>query len=137
LYPGAPGFIERLRAGQVPIAVATAAQAERLARSVPDDFLANFDVIVTGNDTQFGKPSPEPYLAAAKKLRVQPEQCIVIENAPLGIESAKAAGAYCIALCTTLDRSFLEGADEILNSLEEVQESEMVKPLLTRAAANA
>jgi len=133
LYPGAKEIIERLRSHRIPIAVVTAAQAERLARSVRDGFLENFDVVITGNDTEHGKPAPDPYLKGAEKLGVSPEECLVIENAPLGIESAKAAGAYCIALCTTLDRRFLEGADEILNSVADVQDCELVVRLLTRS----
>ncbi|MEO6053901.1 MAG: HAD family phosphatase [Chthoniobacterales bacterium] len=51
-----------------------------------------FDVIVAAEDYEHGKPSPDPFLLAAKKLGVEPGQCIVYEDSPLGIQAAKAAG---------------------------------------------
>ena len=57
-----------------------------------------------------------------KKLSVSPEESIVVENAPLGIKSAKTAGAYCIALTTTLDKEYLEEADEIVTNHQELFE---------------
>ena len=52
-----------------------------------------------------GRPSLEPYLKAAKILKVANESCLVIENAPLGIESAKKAGMTCIAVSSTLEKN--------------------------------
>ena len=51
-----------------------------------------FDVIVTGDDVQKGKPDPEPYLLAASKLEIAPERCVALEDTVVGIESALAAG---------------------------------------------
>lgn len=76
----------------------------------PEDFI-NFDVIVTGDDVKKGKPDPEGYLKAAAKLGAEPFNCIVVENAPLGIKAAKAAGMQVIALSTTLDVTYLQEAD--------------------------
>ena len=92
-------------------------------RTVPDGFLEKFDALVTGEDTRHGKPSPEPYLKAVEKLNLRPEDCLAVENAPLGIESAKKAGLYCAAVCSTLDRSYLTAADEIFASLEDFNNS--------------
>jgi beta-phosphoglucomutase len=78
------------------------------ARSVVDGALRPagvidlFDVIVTGDQVAHGKPDPEPYRIAAERLNLTPGECLVIENAPLGIRSAKAAGMACVALATTL-----------------------------------
>ena len=58
------------------------------------------DLMVTAYDVQFGKPHPEPYLIGLKKANLKPEEAIAIENAPLGIESAVAAGIYTIAVNT-------------------------------------
>jgi len=58
------------------------------------------DLIVTAYDVQYGKPDPEPYLIGLKKANILPEEAIVIENAPLGIESAVTAGIYTIAVNT-------------------------------------
>ncbi|MEO6846140.1 MAG: HAD family phosphatase [Chthoniobacterales bacterium] len=51
-----------------------------------------FEVIVTADDYEHGKPSPDPFLIAAEKLGVEPKDCIVYEDSPLGIQAAKAAG---------------------------------------------
>jgi HAD superfamily hydrolase (TIGR01509 family) len=58
------------------------------------------DLTVTAYDVQYGKPHPEPYLIGLKKGNLRPEEAIVIENAPLGIESGRAAGIYTVAVNT-------------------------------------
>ena len=60
-----------------------------------------FNVIVSSDDNVKGKPEPDPYLLAAKKLNIEPEQCIVFEDAIAGIESGLAANMFVIALSTT------------------------------------
>jgi beta-phosphoglucomutase len=74
-----------------------------------------FDVIVSGEDVDEGKPSPEPYLKAVKMLNIKQDECIVIENAPLGVESAKNAGLYCVAVPTYVEPQNLKKADLVLN----------------------
>lgn len=83
-------------------------------------FPGTFDVIINGNDTEKGKPSPMPYLKAVEKLGVPKEHCLVIENAPFGIRSAKNAGLRCIAIPTYLDREHLKEADVIADSHREL-----------------
>ncbi|MFA6706087.1 MAG: HAD family hydrolase [Bacteroidales bacterium] len=60
-----------------------------------------FNVIVSSDDNVKGKPEPDPYLLAAKKLNIEPEKCIVFEDAIAGIESGLAANMFVIALSTT------------------------------------
>ena len=70
-----------------------------------------------------GKPDPEPYEAAIKKLDINRLNCIVVENAPLGIESAKAAKVdYVIAVATTLPDSYLSKADDIMSSVSDLEQ---------------
>ncbi len=83
---------------------------ELLERFFPN----TFDAIVTGNDVKQGKPSPEPYLKVVEMLKVRKDECIVIENAPLGVESAKRAGLYCLAIPTYVDAERLKDADVVL-----------------------
>ncbi len=130
LYPGVLELLRKLRARKVPMAVVTAALAKRLTTSCPPGFLESFDVLVTGDEGGEGKPSPVPYLRAAEKLKILPQDCLVIENAPLGVVSAKRAGAYCIALCTTMDKKYLLAADEIWNSFTDLGQSEKITELL-------
>ena len=58
------------------------------------------DNIVTGHDVRAGKPNPDPYLLACHIAEVNPNEAIVVENAPLGIRSADAAGTFCLAVNT-------------------------------------
>ncbi len=80
-----------------------------------------FDVIVTGDEIKKGKPHPETYLAVARKLGVQPKECIVIEDAESGIKSAKAAGCLCIAIenPNALPQNTSQ-ADKVISSLDEI-----------------
>jgi len=80
-----------------------------------------FDCIVTSDETRSRKPSPEPYLKCLKKLKVKSEEAVVIENAPLGIESAKRAKMKCIAITSTLPKKYLSKADFIVKSLGEAE----------------
>jgi HAD superfamily hydrolase (TIGR01509 family) len=76
--------------------------------------------MITAFDVKIGKPNPEPYLKAMEKSGFDPSQVIVIENAPMGIESAKAAGLFVIALNTgPLDPSALKEADIVLSGSNE------------------
>ncbi len=72
--------------------------------------------IVTSSDIKRGKPDPEPYLKGAKAISLSPNNCLVIEDAPAGIRSGKAAGAVVIALQTTENDKLLRaaGADYIV-----------------------
>jgi beta-phosphoglucomutase len=74
-----------------------------------------FNTIVTSEDVQQGKPSPEGYLLTAKRLDVLPEHCLVIEDTPHGVEAAKTAGMYVIALLTTYTKNQLQQADEVVS----------------------
>ncbi|MBI2061223.1 MAG: HAD family phosphatase [Nitrospirae bacterium] len=68
-----------------------------------------------------GKPAPDLFLHAAAKLATAPKECIVIEDSPNGIEAARRAGMGCIALTTTYRRDLLGGADQIVDSFEEIE----------------
>ena len=81
--------------------------------------------MVTAFDVTQGKPHPEPYLKALKKSGLTPAEVVVIENAPLGVESAKAAGLFVIAINTgPLDEKVLweSGADVVLSGMQELYE---------------
>lgn len=94
----------------------------RLSKSLDGKFLNNFDVIITGDKVNNCKPHPEPYLSAAKALSVSPSDCVVVENAPVGIESAKKAGMYCLTICSTLNNKYLQKADKIIDKFIDLKE---------------
>ena len=120
LYEGVQELIGNLKTNGLQLALVTGASHRRLMGTNIASFLNQFDVLVTGDQVSQGKPSPEPYLLGAQKLGTIISECIVIENAPMGIKSAKEAGMYCIAICSTLDKQHLAQADITLNTIGEL-----------------
>jgi sugar-phosphatase len=72
---------------------------------------------VGAEDVEHGKPSPEGYLLAAERLDVAPTGCVVIEDAPAGLEAARAAGMRALGLASTHSRDDLRGASLIITQL--------------------
>lgn len=100
-----PGALETLQAvkekGLKIVLVTGSAQTsllEKLERSYPGYF--HQDLMVTGFDVTLGKPYPEPYLKGLQKAGIKPEEGIVVENAPLGVQAGHAAGIFTIAANT-------------------------------------
>lgn len=75
---------------------------------------------VTGSDVKNKKPHPELFLTAAEKLGLSPSRCMVIEDAPNGVEAAHAAGCRCVAVTNSASREKLNNADRVVDSLAEV-----------------
>ncbi len=118
LYPGVKDGIAELKERQVPIAIVTAGHFDQLSKIVPTEFLQLFDAVVTGDQVSNSKPHPEPYLTGSKRLGIHPAACIAVENSPFGVQSAKAAGFYCVGITSTVERSKLSHADEIVDSFQ-------------------
>ncbi|MHA1285619.1 MAG: HAD family hydrolase, partial [Promethearchaeota archaeon] len=79
-----------------------------------------FDVIITAADVDKSKPHPDVFLKVSEKLNISPDKCIVIEDAPVGIEAARRAGMRSIALTTTHDYKELIDADLVVKDLSYV-----------------
>jgi beta-phosphoglucomutase len=120
LYDEAQELIESLKVKGLHLGLVAGASRQRLMGTGINAFLNQFDFLVTGDRVSNGKPSPEPYLLCAQKLSATPSECLVVENAPMGIESAKKAGIICVAICSTLGKEHLGLADEILNTISEL-----------------
>jgi len=78
-----------------------------------------FEAVVAEEDAPKGKPDPQGFLVAAQKLGVEAGECVVIEDAPGGVEAAKRAGMRCIGVTTSRPREALSDADLVVGSLEE------------------
>ena len=89
----------------------------------------SFQAIVWGREVKEGKPSPQGFLLAAKKLGVAPENCVVVEDAVAGVDAAKRAGMCCVAVTNTHPEENLKEADLIVDSLEKVGVSDLEKLL--------
>jgi len=77
--------------------------------------------LISADDVTEGKPSPEPYLKGAAALRIAPADCVVFEDTPAGVESARASGMRVIALTSTYSADELKAADAVLDSLVHIQ----------------
>jgi beta-phosphoglucomutase family hydrolase len=83
--------------GTAPMAVASGGYREIVIATLRAlDLLEFFDVIVGAEDVERGKPHPDPFLEAARRLNVEPSQCLVFEDSPLGMEAAQRAGMLAV-----------------------------------------
>lgn len=121
--PGASELLQKIKsAGLIPVLVTGSGQAtllDKLDYEYPGIFTP--ETMVTAFDVKYGKPDPEPYLMGLEKAGVEPWQAIVVENAPLGVESGSAAGIFTIAVNTgPLDDDVLlqAGADLLLPDMQ-------------------
>ncbi|MCX6640171.1 MAG: HAD family phosphatase [bacterium] len=113
-------LLQTCRTAGLKVAIVTGSVRSNLEWTLSSDELQLFDLVISSEQYQSGKPHPEPYLKAANILGIDPLHCLVIENAPLGIQSAKAAGMTCVAITTTLPPEVLKEADFILTDLDDL-----------------
>lgn len=78
------------------------------------------DTIVTTDDVENGKPAPDSYLLAAERLDVAPEDCVVLEDAPAGVEGARRADTFVIGVATSIDSDALSDADVVVRSVADL-----------------
>lgn len=96
---GARELIDELHRAGFMLAVASSGPPENIQLTLTKLGRADrFRAVVTGRDVQRGKPDPQVFLIAAKRLGVEPRRCIVVEDAPAGVQAARSAGMRCIAL---------------------------------------
>jgi beta-phosphoglucomutase len=122
-YEGVPETLAMLREHGLKLALVTGSNSKSVMKVVEEAGLDKaFDAIVTSDDVKRGKPYPDPYLKGMEMLGAEKAQSVVVENAPLGIKAAKAAGAgYVIAVTTTLPDEYLTEADDIMPSFVDLE----------------
>ncbi len=120
LMKGIKDFLLELKDRQYNLALVTGTRLEVVKKVLQMGLDDIFKVIVTGERVNKGKPDPEPYVKAVEELGVRKEDCIVIENAPAGITSAKNAGLTCFAVQTSLPEEYLKDADRIFQDIDDV-----------------
>jgi beta-phosphoglucomutase len=92
------------------MALATSAPAPNVVHTLRELSLEHaFPVIVRGDEVPRGKPAPDVFIEAAKRLNVEPSQCLVFEDAPMGIAAARAAGMPVVALTTSFAAEHFAG----------------------------
>lgn len=119
--PGIRRLLEGLAGNAIPCAVGSSA----LRRNIEDcidtlGFRPFFRAIVTGDEVRHGKPAPDIFLEAARRIGREPAACVVFEDAPAGVAAARAAGMRVIGLLTTNPAESLKQADRLIRSFEEL-----------------
>lgn len=124
--PGVLSFLDQLRSESIPCAIASSTPRENINCVIDNlGIREHFQAIVCGQDVTQGKPNPEVFLLAARKLHEQPQRCVVFEDAHVGIEAALAGGMKVIGVATTHPADSLRGADRVVQRLDELRLAEI------------
>lgn len=127
VIPGVKELLDKVRAQGLMRVIVTGSGQRSLLDNLNRHFPGQFtrELMVTAFDVKRGKPYPEPYLMGLQKAGITAEQAVVVENAPLGVQAARAAGIYTIAVNTgPLPDSVLweAGANAVFSSMQELAE---------------
>ena len=144
-FPDAVRFAVALRAAGLRLALASssknvAAMLRRLTLPDGGTLLSAFDADLSGTDVPRGKPDPALFLLAAQALRTPPAECVVIEDAPAGVQAARAGGMAALGIARLDDEVLLRTAqaDLVVTSLDQVDVAAVRSGILrTRPAAEA
>jgi beta-phosphoglucomutase family hydrolase len=127
IIEGVREFLDALSAAKVPTAICSGALRAEIELILEEAGLRNyFDVIVSAEEVQRGKPDPEGFLLTLEKLNeawpeaIAPESCIVIEDSHWGLKAAQAAGMRTIAVTNSYDAAQLKPADRVVARLDEL-----------------
>ena len=121
-FPGVRALVGACRAAGLRVAVASSANLVKIAANLsqiglPPEF---WDCVVTAETVKVRKPAPDLFLAAAARLGLGPNQCVVVEDAVHGVQAAKAAGMRCIGVAHTFAAEQLGAADLVRLTIAEV-----------------
>jgi HAD superfamily hydrolase (TIGR01509 family) len=128
-FPGAVDFVRRCRDAGLLVAIASSAdkikvQANLNKIRLPVEF---WDVVIWGEDVKKKKPAPDIFLVAAKQLKMDPKQCVVVEDAVNGVQAAHAAGMRCVAVATTFPVDKLHEADVVRENIANIKLSDVIR----------
>jgi HAD superfamily hydrolase (TIGR01509 family) len=140
-FPDALRFVEALTVLDFPCAAASSSKnADEMMRSIHlssgGNLLDSFKVNVCGRDLAHGKPSPDIFLLAARELEFASINCLVVEDAPAGIEAARAGGMTALGIARLSDTATLlaAGADLVVTSLDQISIDNLSSGRLSRRA---
>jgi len=136
LLPGARELLGELKQNGFKLAIGTSTPPENLQFIMKHTRIADFfDAFVDAADVQRSKPDPDTFLKAAAKLNMDPARCVVVEDAPAGVQAGKAGGMPVIAVTNTRPAEELAaaGADRIIASLTELAVRDFEELLLTHS----
>jgi len=125
--PGASKLLDMMK-GNLRMALVSSAPKENIDLIISElNIKEYFDCIVSGHEVAKSKPSPEIYSLAAQKLETNPRNCLVIEDSPLGVKGAKAAGMKCLAVSRSHPQQSMIEADVVVNTLENMDLLSLLK----------
>ena len=125
LLPGVMDWLKRFQAWDFSQAVASSAPQENIEILVDSLNIRPFFGGLVSAANLPGKPNPAVFLEAARRLAAKPANCVVMEDAPAGVEGAKSGGMKCIAVLTTQQAGALQKADIIVHRLTDLTESQV------------
>jgi|SaaInl4_135m_RNA_FD_contig_21_1881092_length_1176_multi_10_in_0_out_0_2 HAD superfamily hydrolase (TIGR01509 family) len=126
--PGVLKLLIELKSREIPTAVGSSTPRENLELAIQLLGLEEyFQATVCGDDVTRGKPFPDVFELAAQKIGCDASRCLVIEDAPVGIEAARNAQMKCVAVTTTNPAQTLAFADLVVNSLQELNAEQLIK----------
>ncbi|MBB63938.1 MAG: hypothetical protein CMO81_02620 [Waddliaceae bacterium] len=130
LLPGVLPFLDFLHRHKVPCCVASSTDRKNILCIMEQTGITSyFEGIVSAEDVSKGKPDPEVFMKAAELLSCAPNTCVVIEDAPVGIQAGKAAGMKVLAVQTSHEKEKLKQADAVLQRLDEMIDENLHKPI--------
>lgn len=127
---GAGDFLKALKQQHIKVGLATSSRKEKVKLLLTKlDFLQYFEAIVSGEEVENSKPAPDIFLKAAERLNLLPNECIVVEDGPIGVAAAKAAKMKCIAITATHPAEKLQQADIIIDTYRNTSLREVFEKL--------
>jgi beta-phosphoglucomutase len=119
LIPEAAELVRELRNRGIACDIVTGSIRSNMDAVMSQEEFALFRNIITPAEYAKGKPAPDPFLKARELSGLSASECMVLENAPLGVESAKAAGLLTVAITTTLPPNYLHEADHVIHQFSD------------------
>lgn len=124
--PGVIEWLNALRFANIPCAVGSSTPRANIECVIDKLELRDFfRTLVTGEDVTHGKPNPEVFLIGARRLGVQPGNCVVFEDAHVGLEAARAGGMKVVGVATTHPAESLRDADRVVQRMDELTVPEL------------
>ena len=119
LIEGLPDFLETARQMHIPMAIGSAAMPFNINFVLDNLHLRKyFSAIVSANDVEYSKPDPETYLKAAALLQIAPDDCLVFEDAPKGVEAALNAGMQSVVLTKINEKDEFSQYPNVIHFIE-------------------
>ena len=133
-FPGVLELVETCRKAGLCVAVASSADGNKVSVNLQKIGLPaeSWDAVISGELVEHKKPAPDIFLLAAKKLAVEPAECVVVEDAANGIQAAKAAGMRSVGVAHTLPAKDLQAADVVKEKIADVTISDLAPGLNSR-----